>query len=286
MSRSAQATTRVAPDRNDQKYFTITPHLVWVVSRDPYDYMFWSVIKMVAGDNGECTLSAQDLAKACGMGINKVVDCRTYLIAQGLLTGELTDEGGQRPRATWHLRIPDLWPQNVAWRAAVGDGLRDRIEARRAYHDGGTPPSPREGFPSPREGFPSPREGFPSPREGSQAELHHIENQEEKPRRKTNKKNDDDAQRARGNGSSSSFQTWDDLIGFYGQAEVTEAVRVADGKGKAADFRYVCGILRIRAQRGAAPAARRGNGRRDPYAWEPVREVVTSMDDWEMVGEE
>lgn len=259
-----QAATTIAPSRDDQRYFTIVPHLVWVVSRNAYDLMFWHVVKMIAGNDGECTLGVNDLAQACSMSVGKVVDCRNYLIEQGLLAGEFAKEDGPNPQTVWHLRIPDLWPRNVEWRSHVGNGLRDRIQARADFHRNlSQRVSPDEGRVSPGETRVSPGEGRVSPHETLQRELHYRENQQEEPVRRTSKKNDDDA-RARDDGSSSSFLTWDQLVDHYGQTEVTEAVRLAKDRGT--DFRYVAGILKNRARRGAAPQ-RNGTGRRDPYDW-------------------
>ena len=43
----------VSDESQDQKYFTITPRLVWALARNPFDYTLWSVIKGIAGDSGE-----------------------------------------------------------------------------------------------------------------------------------------------------------------------------------------------------------------------------------------
>ena len=235
-------------DRQDQKYYAIVPHIVWVMARGPYDLMLWYVVKMIAGEQGECKLDTRDLARAAGMSIGKAADCRAYLIGCGLLDGAVDDDPA-RGHASWRLRIPDLWPRNVAWRAQVGDGLMTRIRAREEQHC------------SPHEQNCSPHEQNCSPGEQSQRSLHSVNNH--KNNQDDNQK-DDDA-RARENGSSSSFQTWDQLIDTFGQDEVTEAVKLAKTRGT--DLRYVAGVLRNRAKQGKAPRARGGTGRRDPFAW-------------------
>lgn len=114
----------------DKEYFTITPQLVWALSRTPHDLALWNVIKMVAGDDSECILSTPDLATLAMMSTGKVSDCRKYLLEAGLLSGELRKDPGY-PQPVWHLTIPDLWLANAEWRQEIGDKLKDRIEYKR-----------------------------------------------------------------------------------------------------------------------------------------------------------
>lgn len=122
--------TTIADKSADRKYFIITPQLVWALSRDTYDYTFWNVVKMIAGDHGECTLATPDLATLAMMSRGKAHDCRTYLLDIGLLEGEIEQDPGY-PQPVWHLRIPDLWPRNIAWRETLGHKLKARIELKR-----------------------------------------------------------------------------------------------------------------------------------------------------------
>ena len=117
---------KIQPTKN--QYFITTPHLVWFLSRTPQDYTLWGVIKMVAGESGECFLSTADLAKAAMMSTGKVSDSRQYLIKSGLLAGELKrDLGYHNP--VWHLSIPDIWEENIVWRKR-NKSLLDRIAAK------------------------------------------------------------------------------------------------------------------------------------------------------------
>lgn len=103
----------------DGKYFVQIPRLVWALSRSPYDYMLWSVIKDIAGDQGtfECRLSTRDLAAIAMMSTGKVVDSRSYLMDAGLIEGRIEkDDLGQ---ATWHLTIPDVMEENVKFSKSV-----------------------------------------------------------------------------------------------------------------------------------------------------------------------
>jgi hypothetical protein len=85
---------------------------------------------MIAGEQGECYLSTEDLAAAAMMCGGKVSDSRQYLLDAGLIEGEVRKDPGY-PQPVWRLRVPDLWPDNIAYRQRVGDSLTDRIERKR-----------------------------------------------------------------------------------------------------------------------------------------------------------
>jgi hypothetical protein len=150
----------------DREYFLITPQLVWALCSDPYEYTLWSVVKMIAGDDGECMLSTEQLAAMAMMSTGKVSECRKQLIAHGLLHGEVRQDPWY-PHPVWHLAIPDLWARNLEWRQAH-HSLLGRVtfkRAQRSLHV--VKPSPDEGErePSPDGECTSPGEGYPSPGE-------------------------------------------------------------------------------------------------------------------------
>lgn len=165
----------IQDESRDRSYFTIVPQLVWALCQDTYEFTLWHVIKMIAGEDGQCTLSSDQLAKLSMMSEGKVISCRQRLIDIGLLEGRIRRDPGY-PQAVWHLRIPDLWPENLDWRRQYNP-LIDRIEFKRlqreALKDARSPeePSPDEGLGessrgedmgSPGEGLGSPDEGLPS----------------------------------------------------------------------------------------------------------------------------
>lgn len=120
----------------DKKYFVITPQLVLNRCRTPYDLALWTVVKMIAGDDGECFICTEDLATLSMMSMGKVSECRQYLIECGLLDGEIRKDPSY-PQPVWRLRIPDLWAENVAWRQNH-DMLLDRVilkERQKAERD-------------------------------------------------------------------------------------------------------------------------------------------------------
>ncbi len=125
---SKQATT-VTDESQDQKYFTITPRLVWAFSRNPFDYTIWSVIKGIAGDSGECFLTTDDLAILSMCSTGQVSDSRKYWQSVGLLFGDFRRDPGY-PQPVWHMRIPNIWKNNIEW-AEKYTGLKDRVEFKR-----------------------------------------------------------------------------------------------------------------------------------------------------------
>lgn len=129
---------KVQDESNDKNYFTLTPRIVWAKCSDPYEFTLWSVIKGIAGDDGECYLSTPDLAKLSMMSSGKVSQCRKSLINKGLLEGDLRRDPGY-PQPVWHLSIPDLWPENIASSLAM-PSLRERIDFKARQKE----PSPGE----------------------------------------------------------------------------------------------------------------------------------------------
>jgi hypothetical protein len=133
---------------NDRKYFIVTPRLVWALCEDPYEYTFWSIVKDIAGEEGECILARDDMAILAMMSAGKASQCRDRLIAKKLLVGELKRDPGY-PQSVWHLTIPDFWEANIRW-ARTYISLKDRIAYKRdqrslkepSPHDDSQEPSP------------------------------------------------------------------------------------------------------------------------------------------------
>ena len=177
-------TNKLENKSGDAKYFTLVPRIVQLLKRDPYDLALWVTIKEICGgdDSGrECYLSTEQLAILSGMSEGKVIDCRRYLIAQGLLEGNIHKDPGY-PQPVWHLKVPDVWGRNTIMAQQYLtiqqriDFILNRKNLIRAEHSVPpedtvssvcTEPSPHEGLndeePSPHEGS---IEGKPSPHEG------------------------------------------------------------------------------------------------------------------------
>jgi len=119
------ADNRITDRSKDRNYFIIVPQIVQGLCADPYELSLWVAIKTVAGEEGECYLSTEDLAELAMMSVGKASQCRKHLLAAGLLEGEIRRDAGY-PQAVWHLSIPDLWARNVEWRQAH-PSLKERI---------------------------------------------------------------------------------------------------------------------------------------------------------------
>jgi len=111
------------------------------------------------------------------------------LLDYGLLEGEIRRDPGY-PQPIWHLRIPDLWPENIAWRQdhnslidriALKDAQREEMREEPSTLEGSQEtssntadiarePSPLEGSeePSTVEEGTSPVEGKPSRDDGKE----------------------------------------------------------------------------------------------------------------------
>jgi len=172
--------TKVKDESQDQKYFTITPRLVWALARNPYDYTLWATIKGIAGESGECFLSTDELAILSMMSVGQAHDSRKYWMEMKMLFGDLRKDPGY-PQSVWHLSIPNIWALNIEW-ATKFVSLKDRVQFKReqtasiretrqkareeAKKDEKTDPeslhtvkaSPSEGIHSPHEPEPSPSE--------------------------------------------------------------------------------------------------------------------------------
>ena len=161
---------KIKDGSNDRIYRIEIPQIVWSICADTYEFTLWTVVKMIAGEAGECYLSTDDLAAAAMMSTGKASQCRKSLIKKGLIEGEIRKDPGY-PQPVWHLMIPDLWPRNVSWRQK-NHSLLDRIttkrEQRQSLHQ--MKPSPGEEGTSPREEGTSPGETKKEPERKNQKE--------------------------------------------------------------------------------------------------------------------
>lgn len=147
---------KIKDDSADREYFVIVPRLVWALSRSPYDYTLWCIIKDIAGEAGECILSTQQLAALAMMSVGKVKECREHLLSVGLLKGGIQKDPDS-PQPVYHLRIPDIWEPNIRFSRAYPK-IAQRIQYKEASpHEGSflLEDSPHEGSavkePSPHE---------------------------------------------------------------------------------------------------------------------------------------
>jgi len=117
--------TRLKNESNDRNYFVMVPGSV-LLQTDPYECRLYSIIKMVAGENGECILNTKELALLCGFGHGTVSEARQRLIEKGLIAGAFKkDEGFSQP--VWHLSVVDVWEENGVFMAKI-KRLKQKIE--------------------------------------------------------------------------------------------------------------------------------------------------------------
>lgn len=156
---------KITDKSKDRKYFTITPRLVLALSRSPYDYTLWAVVKDVAGEEGECILNTSQLAILAMMSEGKVSDCRAYLIKSKLLKGKIVKDPDQK-QPCWHLTVPDIWKRNIEWAqkfAKIKDRLQYKLDQKKSLHH--MKASPGEDIHSPHEGSQKTKGKKPSPGE-------------------------------------------------------------------------------------------------------------------------
>jgi len=156
---------KITDASKDKKYFTIVPRLVWALSRSTYDLTLWSVIKDIAGEDGECILNTSQLAQLAMMSEGKVSDCRAYLIKSGLLNGRIIKDPDQK-QPCWHLKIPDIWKKNIEWAqkySKIKDRLQYKQDQKKSLHP--MKASPGEDIHSPHEGSQKNKGKKPSPHE-------------------------------------------------------------------------------------------------------------------------
>lgn len=155
------------PAKSKRRFFVMTPQLVWALSRNPYDFMLWNVVKMAAWDTGECILSTRDLATLSMMSVGKVQDCRAYLLRMGLLEGEFRRDPGY-PQPVYHLRVPDLWQRNQQLiDSGLGHSLKKRVAFKAAQRELPALPLPAEQGAAPGEqGLPPNEQAVPPGEQG------------------------------------------------------------------------------------------------------------------------
>lgn len=148
MSGADQNDKNVIEDESgDEKYFVVTQRLVWALCSDPYEYIFWCIVKDIAGKKRQCIISTPDLAILTMMSTGKAHKCREGLIGKNLLNGKLIRDPGY-PQPVWHLTIPDLWKANIEW-SESHPTIKDRLvfkiqQAEETKREKGRVESPEE----------------------------------------------------------------------------------------------------------------------------------------------
>ena len=85
----------------ERDYFILTPQVVLATCENVYQFMLWTVIKMVAGEHGVCILGTRDLATLAMISVGAVHQARLDLIRLGLVVGRLHRDRGYS-NEVWH----------------------------------------------------------------------------------------------------------------------------------------------------------------------------------------
>lgn len=142
-------------EASDHKFHTQIPNLLIDLVELGFlkqsDAWIYTVIKRIAGDEGKCTYSMENLAKKCGFSENfvrksikklethlEILNCPLILVYE-----QTTDKGGTAPN---RIKIMDIWRKN-------GDFYREKFQIKKEFKDstprkgggctprkGGTPP--------------------------------------------------------------------------------------------------------------------------------------------------
>lgn len=132
---------KISTSNSERSYFTITPRLVWALCEDPHEFALWHTIKTIAGEEGECYIRTSKLAILSMMSGRTVARKRIGLIEKGLIVGEKVTIPDSE-KTVWHLRIPDLWQENIRW-SMEHLSLADRIEWKKQQKEGKFAPKER-----------------------------------------------------------------------------------------------------------------------------------------------
>lgn len=160
-----KAPIKVSDKSNDRRYFNITPRIVKALCRNPYDLALWETIREIAGEDGQCYITNEDLAVLSMMSTGQSSYSRSYLIDSGLLIGEFIRDPGY-PQRVWHLSIPDLWQMNIEWckkYPTIEARVIQKKEQKKTLHW-----VKRLKVPSPSEGKASPSEAKKNTRKNNQ----------------------------------------------------------------------------------------------------------------------
>lgn len=104
---------RIKDDSGDRKYFTIIPNYILNHSTH-WDREVYIQMKRIAGEQGTCWMSQKNLAKQCGMSVNRVKQSISYLVehewVKKIGTKPVHTKGGEQ--AVNEYVVIDLWETN------------------------------------------------------------------------------------------------------------------------------------------------------------------------------
>ena len=110
---------KVLDESGDRKYFTIIPNYI-VNHSTPYEQAIYLFMKRVAGENGTCWTSAQEIARKLGCSRNTITKYRNKLVKRGWIQKVGHKKVGATSQTVLEFKIVDLWELNNEFYAKKG----------------------------------------------------------------------------------------------------------------------------------------------------------------------
>lgn len=105
-------TFQIIDESSDRKYFSMIPN--FIVNHSTLEERgFYLTLKRIAGENGEVTMTARNLADACGVSKDKVYRLYKKLLKRGWIKEGRKIEANTKPRQSYV--IVDLWELNMKY---------------------------------------------------------------------------------------------------------------------------------------------------------------------------
>lgn len=105
---------KIQDDSGDKKYFTIIPNYIFNHSTI-WDREVYCQMKRIAGEEGTCFMSINNLKKRCGIGTERLKKSITYLIEHNWIDflgkKDVSTKGGIQQVSEY--KINDLWKMNI-----------------------------------------------------------------------------------------------------------------------------------------------------------------------------
>jgi hypothetical protein len=115
----------IVDESGDKKFFTIIPNYVLNHSTH-WDREVYIQMKKVAGETGTCFYAKKNLAKKCGIGVNRLEKSLDYLIEHKWITllgkKDVETAGGMQPVKEY--KINDIWKLNTEFYSESKGGVQ------------------------------------------------------------------------------------------------------------------------------------------------------------------
>ena len=102
---------QIIDEGGSKKYFFQIPNMIDDMNLTPIAFRLYSHLKRVAGEDGICWQNTKSLASACRMADGSVTNAKNELLDLKLI--EIKEVSSVRGKPGHHIRIVDVWPQNM-----------------------------------------------------------------------------------------------------------------------------------------------------------------------------